>query len=215
MQSSLVAGRFEAGIDEAGRGPLFGSVFAAAVIAPEDGFPGGTKAVRDSKKYSSRKTRATAAELVKEHAIDWAVGEATAAEVDKANIRGATLLAMRRAIQSLRVVPDHLVVDGSDFEPFIMLGPDRGDGDDAFISIPHTCVVKGDSIYASVAAASVLAKVAHDAHIAAFCESHPEAAERYGLSANMGYGTAVHIAALRAHGPLPMHRKSFAPCRQA
>jgi ribonuclease HII len=213
MQNVLVAGRLEAGIDEAGRGPLFGSVFAAAVIAPDAGFPGGSKAVRDSKKYSSRKTRTVAAELVKEHAIDWAIGEATAAEIDKINIRGATLLAMRRAVLSLRVIPDHLVVDGSDFEPFIMLGPDRGDGDDAFISIPHTCVVKGDSLYASVAAASVLAKVAHDAHIAAFCESDPEAAERYGLSSNMGYGTAIHMAALAEHGPLPLHRKSFAPCR--
>ncbi len=213
MQNVLVAGRLEAGVDEAGRGPLFGSVFAAAVVAPKDGFPGGAKAVRDSKRYSSRKRRAAAAELVKAHAIDWAVGEASAAEVDQANIRGATMLAMRRAIQSLRVVPEHLVVDGSDFEPFIMPSLAGDDDDYAFVSIPHTCVVKGDSIYASVAAASVLAKVAHDAHITAFCEAEPDAAERYGLSSNMGYGTANHISALKEHGPLPLHRKSFAPCR--
>lgn len=210
MLACMVEGRLEAGVDEAGRGSLIGSVFAGACIAPPAGFPGG---VRDSKRYSSRKARSAAAEVVKEHAIEWAVGEATAAEVDQLNIRGATMLAMRRAIGALKVRPEHLVVDGSDFDPYIVLGPSDGDDDDAFISIPHICVVRGDATYASVAAASVLAKVAHDAHITAFCETHPETAARYGLASNMGYGTPQHMRALAEFGHVAEHRHSFAPCR--
>lgn len=194
----------EAGIDEAGRGSLFGPVFAAACIMPPDSAACDPNYVRDSKKFTSRAKRAAAAEHIKAHAIDWSVAAATAEEIDTLNIQEATYVAMHRAVSDLRVRPGMLLVDGNRFKPYIVMT-----GEDDYESIPHQTIVKGDSVKASIAAASVLAKVAHDEHIAKQCEADETLAQRYGLLKNMGYGTMVHLSGIRSWGLSPGHRKSF------
>lgn len=196
--------RIEAGIDEAGRGSLYGAVFAAACIMPPDETACDPRFVRDSKRFSSRKTRAAAAEHIKAYALDWAVASASPQEIDVANIQQATFLAMHRAVDALQIHPGSLAVDGDRFKQYI-----RMTGDDDYSTIPHKTIVKGDAVHASIAAASVLAKVAHDDYITSECSSDPALDGRYGLLQNMGYGTAAHIRGIRTFGLHPHHRKSF------
>ena len=160
-------GRLEAGCDEAGRGPLAGPVYAAAVILPPDFFH---PLLDDSKKMSEK-----------------------AEEIDRLNILGASLEGMRRAVRKLAVRPDFLLIDGNRFRPF--------DG------YPYRTVVHGDATYASIAAASVLAKTWRDERMRELARQYPQ----YGWDHNMGYPTPEHIAALKAYGPTPEHRKSFHP----
>ena len=195
----------QAGVDEAGRGPLFGSVFAGACIMPPLCDLERPELVKASKKFSSRRRRAEAAEYIKSVAVDWAVGEATSSEVDAANIGKATIIAMHRAVSNLTVVPDELLVDGNRFDPYIRMG----DHCDDYTSIPHRTVVGGDAKHLCIAAASILAKCAHDAHITKCCAENPTLDERYGLLKNMGYGTEVHRAGLKTYGPSQLHRLSF------
>ena len=204
MEGSVSTTRLEAGIDEAGRGSFFGSVFAAACIMPPDSEACNPKIVKDSKKFSSRDAREKAAEHVKHHAIDWYVAHATAQEVDDMNIGQATTLAMHRAISGLAVRPDHLMVDGSHFKPYVVMT-----GDDDYDSIAHTTMVKGDSKHFAIAAASILAKVAHDSHINECCANDPTLDTKYGLASNMGYGTTEHRAGIIEYGVHPLHRSSF------
>ena len=196
--------RIEAGIDEAGRGSLYGSVFAAACIMPPDPVACDPRFVRDSKRFSSRKTRQAAAEHIKAHALDWAVASASSKEIDVANIQQATFLAMHRAIDGLQIRPDSLAVDGDRFKPYI-----RMVGEDDYATIPHRTIVKGDAVHASIAAASVLAKVAHDEYISRECAEDTTLEDRYGLLQNMGYGTTVHIEGIQRHGLHENHRHSF------
>ncbi|KPQ25362.1 MAG: ribonuclease HII [Halomonas sp. HL-48] len=185
------AGARLAGVDEVGRGPLVGSVVAAAVILdpanPIDG-------LTDSKKLTARK-RETLDTLIRERALAFSVAEADAAEVDQLNIYHATHLAMRRAIDGLAPAAEYLLVDGN-----------RLPGH----ALPGQAVVKGDARHAAIAAASILAKVARDAQMVSLDMRYPE----YGFARHKGYPTKEHLAALAVHGPLAEHRRSFAPVQR-
>ena len=181
-----------AGVDEAGRGPLTGSVFAAAVILPAVyDLPGLT----DSKKLSE-KQRDRLAAAIKEQATAWSIASADVAEILELNILHATMLAMRRAVAGLARQPEKVWIDGNRVPPDL--------------AVPAQAVVKGDGKIAVVSAASVLAKTARDAEMYALAQRHPE----YGFERHKGYGTAEHLAALRRHGALPEHRAAFAPVRE-
>ena len=178
------------GVDEAGRGPLAGPVTAAAVMLdparPIDG-------LRDSKKLSAA-ARERLADAIRERAAAWCVAEASVAEIDQLNILRATLLAMQRAVAGLGRAPDDVWVDGNRCPDWAWRS---------------RAVVKGDDKVAAIAAASILAKTARDAFMCRLHEEFPV----YGFARHMGYGTAVHLAALKAHGACPQHRKSFAPVK--
>ena len=183
---------WQAGVDEAGRGPLVGSVFAAAVVLPNEyDLPGLT----DSKKLSERR-RDELAVLIKQQALAWCVAAASVEEIDRLNILHATMLAMRRAVHGLERLPEKVWIDGN------RVPPDLGCEAEA--------VIKGDSKVIQITAASVLAKTARDTEMYALAERYPQ----YGFERHKGYGTAEHLAALQRHGALPKHRRSFAPVRE-
>ncbi len=177
----------EAGCDEAGRGCLAGSVFAAAVILPRDYE---NAALNDSKKLTARK-RYALREQIERDAVAWAVGEVIPAEIDRVNILHASFLAMHRAIAQLQVAPETLIIDGNRFDPYP--------------GLPHTCIVKGDAKYQSIAAASILAKTYRDDYMDRLAGHYPF----YDWEHNKGYPTARHYAGLEAHGPSPYHRRTF------
>lgn len=183
---------FIAGVDEAGRGPLAGPVYAACVILdpvrPIEG-------LADSKALTARR-REHLAGVIRERALAWAVAEATVEEIDRLNILHATMLAMQRAVTSLAVPPDEVLVDGNRCPALPM---------------PSRAVVQGDATVAAISAASILAKTARDAVMVTLDRQHPE----YGFSRHKGYPTPLHVAALRAFGPTVHHRRSFAPVREA
>lgn len=185
----MLDGRIEAGCDEAGRGPLAGPVFAAAVILPK-GFH--HPLLNDSKKMS-RKHRELLRPIIEKEATAWAVEQVSAEEIDKLNILWASVTGMQRAVLKLKVKPDFLLIDGNRFRP--MEG------------YRYMTVVHGDATYASIAAASVLAKTYRDDYMTELALRYPQ----YGWDRNMGYPTPEHIAAIREFGYTPEHRKSFHP----
>lgn len=182
-----------AGVDEAGRGPLAGPVVAAAVILdpsrPVDG-------VADSKALSPAR-RSVLADEIRAHSLAWGLGWSEPAEIDEVNILQATMLAMRRALAALAVAPVHVQVDGNRVPSLDGLGLD----------CTIEAVVRGDASVASIGAASILAKVARDRHMAELDDRYPG----YGFAVHKGYPTAAHVAALRRLGPSPVHRRSFGP----
>ena len=181
-----------AGVDEVGRGPLFGPVVAAAVIlAPGCRIEGLT----DSKKLNPRRREELEPEI-RQNAVSWAIAEVDAATIDRINIRQASLEAMRRAVSQLPLSPDYLLIDGRDTIPF---------------DCPQQAVISGDALSLSIAAASVLAKVYRDRLLVDFDRQFPG----YGLARHKGYGTADHLAALARLGPTPQHRRSFHPVTQS
>ena len=182
-------GLVEAGCDEAGRGPLAGPVFAAAVILPE----GFHHPLLNDSKQMTEKARNILREVIEKEAVAWAVEEVSAEEIDRLNILWASVTGMQRAISHLSVRPDFLLIDGNRFRPY--------DG------IPYATVVHGDATYASIAAASVLAKTHRDECMRRLAAKYPQ----YGWERNMGYPTPEHIAAIKKHGYTPEHRKSFHP----
>ena len=182
-----------AGIDEAGRGPLAGPVVAAAVVLPE-GFHHAE--LDDSKKLTERSRERLFAEITSQGEIGWAVAVVESEEIDRLNILRATHEAMRRAFAALLFAPDHALIDGLPVLPF---------------PIPQTALVGGDGLSFSIAAASVIAKVTRDRLMVEMEARYPA----YGFAQHKGYGTALHLAKLRAHGPCAIHRKSFSPVRQA
>jgi len=179
------------GVDEAGRGPLAGSVVAAAVILdparPIDG-------LNDSKKLTER-TRERLAPLIRERAIAWAVAEASVEEIDRLNILHATMLAMQRAVAALGCVPDLVRIDGNRCPP---------------LAVPAEAVVQGDAKVPAIAAASILAKTVRDAQMVALDGEYPG----YGFASHKGYPTPEHFVALRRRGVVACHRRSFAPVRE-
>lgn len=179
-----------AGVDEAGRGPLAGPVVAAAVILPERADLSG---LNDSKKLTPRKREALAAQI-KEAALAWAVGLSTVEEINRDNIHQASLSAMRRAVAALQVAPVHLLVDGFRITQ---------------LTVPQTPLVGGDGLSASIAAASILAKVERDRIMDAYHEVYPA----YGFHRHKGYGTQEHLNALASYGPCPIHRAGFRPVK--
>lgn len=181
-----------AGVDEAGRGPLAGDVYAAAVILdaayPIDG-------LADSKKLSASR-RDFLAERIREHALAWCVAQATVEEIDRLNILQATMLAMQRAVEGLALVPELALIDGNRTPK---------------LACAAQAIIKGDATVAAISAASILAKTARDADLLDQHRQYPQ----YGFDQHKGYGTALHLARLREHGPCPLHRRSFAPVRMA
>ena len=185
--------RHVAGVDEAGRGPLAGPVCAAAVILDPADLP---KGIDDSKRLTAAR-RAAAYDEIMARALAVALSFGSLAEIERLNIRGATLLAMRRAVSGLSLRPAHALVDGRDVPPGL--------------PCPAQALVSGDALCLSIAAASIIAKVTRDRLMARLDALHPA----YGFARNAGYGTRGHLAAIKAHGPCPWHRMGFAPLRQA
>ncbi len=179
--------KLEAGCDEAGRGCLAGSVYAAAVILPRDY---DNPLLNDSKQLSPRMRRLLCEQL-RGDAVAWAIGVVSAQEIDHLNILRASILAMHRALDALGVVPEAIIVDGNRFAPYK--------------NIPHTTIVKGDATYQPIAAASILAKTFRDEYMEGLSREFP----MYDWASNKGYPTAKHRQALRQYGPSPYHRMSF------
>jgi len=180
-------GKIEAGCDEAGRGCLAGSVYAAAVIFPADYQ---NEELNDSKQLTDKK-RHQLREIIERDALAWAVGVVTPEEIDKINILNASILAMHRALDQLTVRPEAIIVDGNRFKPYG--------------KVPHTCIVKGDAKYLSIAAASILAKTYRDDYMDGLAEEYPQ----YDWKSNKGYPTKKHREAIRQYGVTPYHRMSY------
>ena len=187
LLSHYYEGLVEVGCDEAGRGCLAGSVYAAAVILPPDYE---NELLNDSKKLSAKKRYTLRAEIERD-AVAWAVGVVTPEEIDKINILNASFLAMHRALDQLKVRPEAVIVDGNRFKPYQEL--------------PFTTIVKGDGKSLSIAAASILAKTYRDDYMQALAKEYPQ----YDWQSNMGYPTKKHRQAISEHGVTPYHRKSF------
>jgi ribonuclease HII len=187
LASHFYEGKIEAGCDEAGRGCLAGSVYAAAVILP-DGYQ--NELLNDSKQLSEKK-RYQLREIIERDAVAWAVGIVTPDEIDKINILNASILAMHRALDQLKVRPEAIIVDGNRFKPYQKL--------------PHTTIVKGDGKYLAIAAASILAKTYRDDYMNQLAEEYPQ----YDWLSNKGYPTKKHREAIKQFGITPYHRKSY------
>lgn len=199
LKQCCIKGVIEAGCDEAGRGPLAGSVFAAAVVVDcgqwivdcEE-----VELINDSKQLTD-KQRQRLRPWIEEHAAAWAVAEVTAEEIDHINILNASILAMQRALDQLTIRPQHILVDGNKWKPYIPQGE--------VMAVPATTVVKGDATYLSIAAASILAKTYRDEYMTRLSQEYPQ----YGWDRNMGYPTAEHYKAIQQYGVTPYHRKTF------
>ena len=195
LQSQYNKGVIEAGCDEAGRGCLAGSVYAAAVIFPEDYQ---NAELNDSKQLTDRR-RKLLRDVIQHDAVAWAVGIVTPEEIDRINILNASILAMHRALDQLAVRPEAIIVDGNRFKPY------RPVVDGSAVNIPHTTIVKGDAKYLSIAAASILAKTYRDDYMDALADEYPQ----YDWHSNKGYPTKKHRDAIREYGTTPYHRRSF------
>ncbi len=187
LNSCYFEGKIEAGCDEAGRGCLAGSVYAAAVIFPADYQ---NEELNDSKQLTDKK-RHQLREIIERDAVAWAVGVVTPEEIDKINILNASFLAMHRALDQLKVRPEAIIVDGNRFKKY---------GE-----VPHVCIVKGDAKYLSIAAASILAKTYRDDYMDGLAEEYPQ----YDWKSNKGYPTKKHREAIRQYGVTPYHRMSY------
>lgn len=202
LASHYYQGKIEAGCDEAGRGCLAGSVYAAAVIFPEDYQ---NEELNDSKQLTDRKRHELRA-IIERDAIAWAVGIVTPEEIDKINILNASFLAMHRALDQLKVRPEAIIVDGNRFRPYVDRSRTAVDADqNAPSPLPHTCIVKGDGKYLSIAAASILAKTYRDDYMDELAEQYPQ----YDWKSNKGYPTRKHRDAIRQYGVTPYHRMSY------
>jgi ribonuclease HII len=199
----------EIGIDEVGRGPMFGRVYTAAVILPKEGFD--HLKMKDSKKFHSKKKINEVSEYIKENAIAWSIQWEDEKVIDKINIRNATHSAMHKAIKEIYDKENDknyvLLVDGNDFKPYIVIK------ENILEQVSHVCIEGGDNKYTSIAAASILAKVARDAYIDELCVLNPELIEKYDLSKKKGYGTKKHMDGISEHGITEWHRRSFGICK--
>jgi ribonuclease HII len=222
----------EIGVDEAGRGPLFGRVYTAAVILPKDDIFEFDK-MKDSKKFSSSKRILEVAEHIKKHALAWSVTYNDETVVDKINIRQSVLSSMHSSIKN--VIENtysgqdvnnsnginknngsnnsqtkrgyFLLIDGNDFKPYMRFNNDE------FTQVKHVCIEGGDNKYCAIAAASILAKTERDKYIEELCEENPELKEKYGIHKNKGYGTKLHLDGIKEFGISKWHRKSYGICK--
>jgi ribonuclease HII len=204
----------EIGIDEAGKGPMFGRVYAAAVILPkenDDTFS--HEDFRDSKKFTSSKKLTKVADYIKENAIAWSVCYESEQVIDDINIRQATFRAMHAAIKNViqqskcDLKKVELLVDGNDFKPYMKMNGNK------FITLSHSCFEGGDNRFTSIAAASILAKTERDAYILKLCEANPQLKEHYSIHTNKGYGTKKHMDGIRQFGITQWHRRSYGICK--
>jgi len=215
---------YEIGVDEAGRGPLFGRVYTAAVILPKDDTFDFSK-VKDSKKFHSKKKIEEAAEYVKQNALAWHVSYEDEKKIDEINILQATQLSMHNCINEVckkynKLLKENnkiektdfnysLLIDGNYFKPITMFNKTTN----KIETLTYMTVEGGDNTYASIAAASILAKVERDKYIDELCEQNPELSEHYGIDSNKGYGAKKHMDGIKEHGITIWHRRSFAPCK--
>jgi len=206
---------YEMGVDEVGRGPLFGRVYTAAVILPKDDSFDHSK-MKDSKQFHSAQKIQEVADYIKSHAIAWAVTYEDEKVIDDINILQATQKSMHASIgnvldqmKKVNHSSFHLLVDGNYFHSYTTYSSTQK----RWNTIKHTCVEKGDNTYSSIAAASILAKVARDAYIEELCGLHPELIEKYSIDSNKGYGAKKHLDGIRLHGITPWHRKTFGICK--
>ena len=198
LKTHMISGVVEAGCDEAGRGPLAGAVFAAAVIldperveqVPEFAWLNDSKQLSERQRYALRP-------VIEREALSWAVVEVSPQEIDQRNILQCSILGMQRALDKLSVLPQHILVDGNKWKPYV---PEGG-----MMAVPADTVVHGDATYLSIAAASVLAKTYRDDYMLRLHDEFPQ----YGWANNKGYPTAEHYAALKQYGPTPYHRMTF------
>ena len=193
LKNHYYEGLVEAGCDEAGRGCLAGSVYAAAVILPPDYE---NADLNDSKQLTEKRRNLLRTQIERD-AVAWAVGVVTPEEIDKINILRASILAMHRALDQLSVRPEAIIVDGNRFTPY---KPDLSSS-----SLPHTCIVKGDGKYQAIAAASILAKTYRDDYMNELAKEYPQ----YDWQKNKGYPTKKHREAIRQYGTTPYHRMSY------
>ena len=201
LEKCCIEGVIEAGCDEAGRGPLAGSVFAAAVILDaclleKEEHREWLSLLNDSKQLTD-KQREYLRPMIEQYATAWAVVEVTAEEIDRINILNASIIGMQRALDKLSITPQHIIVDGNKWKPYIPEGQ--------VLEIPARTVVKGDGKYLSIAAASVLAKTYRDEYMLRLHEEYPQ----YHWDTNMGYPTKAHYEAIQQYGITPYHRKTF------
>ena len=208
--------KYEIGIDEAGRGPLFGRLYVAAVVLPKDS-SFRHEDMKDSKKFHSKKKIQQVAEYIKTNSIAWSVKYVEPEIIDDINIRQAVFKGMheciRDVINKLHAESDEttgimLLVDGNDFKPFTLYDDDK----EEILALNHQTIEGGDNKYTSIAAASILAKVERDQYIADLCERYPELSSRYKIDTNMGYGTKVHLDGILEHGITQWHRKTYGRC---
>ena len=213
----------EIGVDEAGRGPMFGRVYVSAVVLPQESSLFDFSKMKDSKKFHSDKKIKEVAEYIKMHAISWSVKFAEHGTIDSLNIRRATIQTMHEAIHE--VCDDirsqgknkngeefYLLIDGNDFIPMLHPHADAVDNKQSK-HLHHSTIEGGDNTYASIAAASILAKVSRDEYIIDLCKEHPELKEKYDLENNKGYGTKKHMDGIKQHGISEWHRRSFGICK--
>ena len=216
LQTYYDSEKVEIGVDEAGRGPMFGRVYTGAVILPKDSsFK--HEDMKDSKKFTSKKKILETANYIKEHALAWSVSYADEKEIDKINILAATQQSMHHSIQNIlqseygKQYTDYsklnLLIDGNYFKPFVLFE------DGNLKPISHTCIKGGDHKFTSIAAASILAKVARDEYIEEFCEKYPKLQEYYEIANNKGYGTKKHMEGIQKYGISQWHRKTFGICQ--
>lgn len=216
---------FEIGVDEAGRGPLFGRVYSAAVILPKDDSFEHFR-MKDSKKFHSKKLIEETAEYIKENAIAWYVSFEGEKTIDEINILQATQKAMHSAILEVRNQLNntlkrenkketidynyHLLIDGNYFNPIVYFNKNSN----KIETIPYSCVEGGDNKYSCIAAASILAKVERDRYIEQLCNENPDLIEKYGIDQNKGYGAKKHLEGINTHGITIWHRRSFGICKK-
>ena len=213
---------FEIGVDEAGRGPLFGRVYSAAVILPKDESFDHSR-IKDSKKFTSKKKIEEVANYIKENALAWYVSFEDEKVIDTINILQATQKCMHTCIlevkkQITRKLNDennsdysiHLLIDGNYFNPITVLNKKTN----KLETIPFDCIEGGDNKYTAIGAASVLAKVERDKYIDELCEEYPELSEKYGIDSNKGYGAKKHLDGIRKHGITLWHRRTFGICKE-
>ena len=205
----------EIGVDEVGRGPMFGRVYCAAVILPRDKFK--HKLMKDSKKFTSKKRLMQTAEYIKENCIAYSIAYEDEDIIDKHNILNATHMAMHKAIKNIidQKINNNqnlmILVDGNNFKPLTYFD----NKSETIKEIDAVCIKGGDNLYSSIAAASILAKVERDNYIDELCKEYPKLDELYDLSKNKGYGTTKHMQGIREYGITNWHRKSFGICREA
>ena len=212
---------YEIGVDEAGRGPLFGRLYVGAVILPK-GNDFKHEWMKDSKKFHSKKKIREVAEYIKQNAIAWSVQYVDADIIDEINIRQAVFRGMHTAIKEIitnntvniekeKAASPFLLIDGNDFKLYSVFDEDLQE----IRNIPHVTIEGGDNKYTSIAAASILSKVARDTYIEDLCCKYPELVAKYGLDKNQGYGTKKHLDGILEHGITQWHRKTYGRCREA
>ena len=207
---------YEIGVDEAGRGPLFGRLYVASAVLPK----GGNfhhEWMKDSKRFHSKKKIRDVSDYIKENAIAWSIQYIEADVIDQINIRQAVHRGMHNAIREIftqhKLSPSEtfLLIDGNDFRPYTLFD----ESTEEIITVAHETIEGGDNKFTSIAAASILAKVARDEYIHDLCEQFPELDEKYNLNKNQGYGTKHHLQGILEHGITQWHRKTYGRCKDA